>query len=237
MGQVGRRRAPGRSVIAAAWTALWLGGCQLVAGLSDLDKDAPVTSAALASATASAGATGSGGAMPCDPATSCGPNRYCAHDMGQMKGVCALCGDNPPQIPSDTCGGMCKPPASCQGKACVHVCGAGQCNMNALDLDGPEGTNRLVCTDMTSCNGLVVHCKGPRPCEIVCLGGCKGLDVQCDMLGKCTLSCQGGCAGPMPPHLACGSNLCSASCTSPLQKVNVDCGKSCACAPHPAGCG
>lgn len=182
------------------------------------------------------------GLYDCDPsgtacATSCLPSGAGCIDGAVClapSATCTACGSVPEE--AGDCGGNNsflvsgsgeRTRCDCNKETCVLTCDAeGGCSGSVL-LDTLKSPVVLECDDQ--CNGAVVTCMGPYPCEVVCSsGGCRDLTLRCSQDGRCLLKCNGtGCAGAV--NVACGANFCAVACGVPNDSIHRECGSSCSC--------
>ncbi|WP_433927566.1 hypothetical protein AB3662_31180 [Sorangium cellulosum] len=180
------------------------------------------------------------GLYDCDPsgaacATSCLPSGAGCIDRAVCQSpsaTCTACGSAPEQAGDCSVNFLInssgiRTPCNCNGETCELTCDdEGGCAGSVL-LDTMKSPVVLDCGDQ--CNGAVVTCMGPYPCEVVCnSGGCQDLTLRCSQDGKCTLKCTGtGCAGNVT--VECGTNFCTVACGVPNDSIHRECGSSCSC--------
>lgn len=165
-------------------------------------------------------------------ATSCSTSRDCSDAVcDTSSGTCQACGWSPDESVSEFT------------KRC-GLQGDGTCNESAINtanqpvtLDASERPMVLVCNG-EQCNGALVTCKGPFPCEVICNdNSCQDLDLRCSDTGRCSLKCNdSGCSGNV--KVACKANSCSVDCTgldddSTHPSIHRECGSSCSCTETP----
>ncbi|WP_437730813.1 hypothetical protein [Sorangium sp. So ce1335] len=182
------------------------------------------------------------GLYDCDPsgtacATSCLPSGAGCIDSAVChtpSATCAKC-DSGPEQDGDCSGNNSflisssgeRSRCDCNGQRCELTCDAeGGCAGPVL-LDTLKSPVLLECGDQ--CNGAVVTCMGPYPCEVVCnSGGCRDLTLRCSQDGSCLLMCNGsGCSGNV--KVECGTNFCAVACGVSNESIHQECGSSCLC--------
>ncbi len=203
----GRLRAAPASAIAVMGGACLLlatagGGCQVLAGLTELEA--------------------ADDGDPCVVSDSCPDDSYCPVS-GERAGFCLACGEA--SEPSSPCSSeLCDACVGATNEVCQTDCSLGSC-AGTITLDAMTGPVSILCG--TECNDAIVQCVGSHRCEVTCSDptGCANIEVRCAPDGDCALRCENGaCEGS--PTMQCGDKGCTCEGTA---TVAVDCGGACAC--------
>lgn len=163
----------------------------------------------------------------CSSADECGSAYFCALG-GSSQNECLACDEPAGMTPTCTVGGTCD---TCEGPSnelCVRDCSAatGADCTGMVQVQTMAGPVRVNCGD--GCNGVMIGCGGPHPCEVVCdnPAGCNGITVTGSPDGDVELTCLGGSCSNAT--LNCGDKACTANCPGP-ETIQVDCAGSCDC--------
>jgi hypothetical protein len=202
---------PGALFLLTTWA-----GCQVIAGLSELETEGAGGTATVGGAGGSDGAGGSGGsggAEMCMNPGDCSDDGVC--DVMQMR--CAPCGGTalevPPMCDMTSCVRLEEAqPGTCMmdadlGDTCFQDAGMLSPGMHTINTMG--GPTVITCGD-GECTDVQLTCMGPHPCQVRCEdGGCDNLSLTCDNIAPCKVTCSGSdpttCSGL---EVSCGLNSC-----------------------------